>query len=177
MKEIKLRKGEIVLVDDDDYDKLISFNWYAIYEPNGAFYAVRGFRNNGRKYIISMHRQILGLTHGDGKIVDHIDVNSANNCKSNLRICTNAENSRNKRKKKNCSSSYYGVYLYKQKYFNKTKNEWAATPPKWKAQICFNDKKIHIGHYKTEKEAALAYNKMAKELFGEFAPLNTILTY
>ena len=92
-------------------------------------------------------------------VVDHIDHDGLNNCKSNLRIATLSENRRNSRKAKDTSSKYKGV-------------SWHKNNKKWEVKIGFNYKKIHIGYFNNIKEAAEAYNKKAKELFGEFAYLN-----
>ena len=50
----------------------------------------------------------------------------------------------------------------------------AARHGRWKAQISFKDKMIHIGHYLTEEDAAIAYNEKAKELFRDFAYQNKV---
>ena len=91
--------------------------------------------------------------------VDHINGNPLDNRKSNLRICTNAENQRNRGVNKNNTSGYKGVC-------------WAKQNKKWKARIKHNGKLIHLGYYKDKEEAARAYDKKAKELHGEYAYLN-----
>ena|SRR3990167_8491390 len=151
MKLIPLTQGKFTKVDDDDFEKLKKYKWH--YHKKG--YAERKSNNKH----IKMHRQILGLTHGDKKQGDHRDRQKLNNQKNNLRICTNLENSANRNSRKNSTSEYLGVC------FCKKEN-------KWKAQICKNYKIIRIGAFKTEIEAALAYNKKAIEIHGEFANLN-----
>ena len=91
--------------------------------------------------------------------VDHINGNPLDNRKSNLRICTNAENQRNKGVYKNNKSGYKGVH-------------WFKRDKKWQAQIKHNNKSIHIGLYEDKEEAARAYDKKAKELHGNFKNLN-----
>jgi hypothetical protein len=93
--------------------------------------------------------------------VDHIDRNSLNNHVSNLRWATIIENSGNKSSYKNSFSKYKGVSFHK---LNK----------KWETKIQVNGRKIHLGYFTCEKEAALVYNKKAKEVFGEFALINNI---
>lgn len=95
------------------------------------------------------------------KLVDHIDRNKSNDHVSNLRWATSSENAGNTSSRKDSSSKYKGVSFRK-----KIK--------KWEVSIKLNEKKQHLGFFTCEKEAALAYNKKAKEMFGEFANLNDI---
>jgi len=108
-----------------------------------------------------MHREILELKKGDGKYGDHINHNTLDNRKNELRVCTQSQNNMNSRKRKNCTSIYKGVC-------------WKKQFMRWDSYIMVNQKQIYIGRFKSEKMAALAYNKKAKELFGEFAYLNNI---
>lgn len=96
-----------------------------------------------------------------GMCVDHIDGNPLNNCKNNLRICTQAENQMNRGKTKNNKSGCKGVY-------------WAKQLKKWKSQITINNKQKHLGYYNCPIEAAKAYNSAALLYHKEFAKLNTI---
>lgn len=159
MKEIKLsqfgkNKGKYVaLVDDEDFEGLNSFKWYAM-EGGKTFYAVRRIMFNGKRRGILMHCEIM-----NGKGIDHIDHDGMNNQKSNLRFCTQRENMMNQRKQENTSSIYKGVCFFKR-------------TGKWMAHITINGKNIHLGYFETEIEAAKAYNDKAIELFGEFANLN-----
>lgn len=96
------------------------------------------------------------------KMIDHIDGNRANNLLSNLRVCSGSQNQGNRKKQKTkTTSKHKGVY-----YSNRDK--------RWLSRIAINKKKIHLGCFKTEDEAGIAYNNKAKELFGEFARLNVI---
>lgn len=161
-KEITLTKGYVTIVDDEDYERLSIFNWQAIVGHRGNVYAIR--QQNGS---VPMHREVLGLgKRGNSKlVVDHINGNSLDNRKENLRLCTHAENCRNRRGNHN-KTGYKGVYKSKNR-----RGEWAG---KWVANICYEYKTIVIGKYNTEIEAALAYNEMAKKLFGQFARLNEV---
>ena len=93
-------------------------------------------------------------------VVDHINHNTLDNRKCNLRICTHQESMMN-------SESRIGRSKYKGVWFSKDKNKWVA-------ELRKNNKKIHIGYFKNEKEAAKAYNKLAIELFGQYVHLNKI---
>lgn len=151
----------VALVDDDMYDYLNQWNWYALKSWN-TFYAARNepTPNSKRKQkAIWMHREILGLSSDLKKEGEHIDHNGLNNLRYNLRVATHSQNCINRRAHKNSSSSFLGVY--------KVRN-------KWRAAIMKDYKRTHIGYFDNEKIAAIAYNEKAVELFGEFANLNKI---
>ena len=93
------------------------------------------------------------------KCVDHIDGNTLNNHWENLRWATCSENNRNRAKRVNATSSYYGVC-------------WHKAAGKWNAQIEIEGKRTNLGFYTDEKEAAQVFNKAAIEHYGEFARLN-----
>lgn len=164
MKKIKLsRYGKnkalklAALVDDEDFEELNQWCW-AINKGCNTLYAQRMDHSNGKT--IQMHRQILGLT--DPKIMcDHRDRNGLNNQKDNLRIATKSQNAQNK--KGTGKSKFLGVYLKRGKGY---KRDYFA------AQIKIKDKNTYIGFFKTEEEAAMAYDKFAIIHHGEFANLN-----
>ena len=151
-RRIPLTKGKFALVDAEDYYRLAKFNWHAKLGST-TMYAAR--RAGGK--MIKMHRLIMDAP--SHLVVDHIDHNGLNNARSNLRLCTIAQNSRNMLSNNGSTSKYKGVC------WHKTKKKWAAT-------IQFNKKTYHLGHFEDEIDAAKAYDKKAKELFGEFAYLN-----
>ena len=93
--------------------------------------------------------------------IDYIDGDPTNNHVKNLRWITRSVVSQNQAKKNGTSSKYKGV-------------SWHQRDKKWRAGIRHNGKSIHIGYFKDEKDAGRAYNAKAKEVFGEFAKLNTI---
>ncbi len=163
MKLIPLTQGKFAMVDDDMYDYLMQWKWYAHRDKN-TFYAVRNlYLPNRKRIILGMHRLIMGFVYNDGKLVDHKDRNGLNNQKSNLRLATNSQNLANSRNLKVFKSSIYIGVSYPKK------------GKKWVAQILINGKKIRIGRFVNEKDAALAYNETALKLRGEFAILNEIL--
>ena len=160
MKMIWLTQGQFTLVDDKDYEKLSKHKWYAI-KKNNAFYAVRNIvKDNNKRTMLLLHREILNITDRD-IITDHIDHNGLNNKQSNLRKATWSENNANRRPTENSSSKYLGVGFVK-----KSK--------KWICQIQKDKKLIYIGTFDNENDAAMAYNKKAIELHGEFANTNII---
>jgi hypothetical protein len=93
--------------------------------------------------------------------IDHIDGNRLNNDINNLRLASSLENQYNKFRQKNGTSIYKGVWFDAKKNF-------------WKASIRLKDKRLYIGQFDTELEAAIAYDKIAIELQGRFAKLNVL---
>ena len=158
MKRIKLTQGKFALVDDADFEWLSQWKWVS-HKHRSTFYAMRHNENWSKTEFIGMHREILGLKRGDGKLGDHRNRNGLDNRRSNLRICTGAENLQNRGKTKNNTSGYKGVSWHKQNKY-------------WVAQLHKNGKHIHAGCYKDKITAARAYDIAAIQYFGEFAYLN-----
>jgi len=162
MKEIRITKGKVALIDDEMFDRVSRFAWYAL-APCGIYYAATRIRDGEKQVHFTMHRLIMGFP--DGFHIDHIDGNGLNNQKHNLRIATNAQNSMNRRKQlSESSSTFKGV-------------SWDKNRNLWMAKICFNDETKNLGRYKNETAAALAYNNAACKYFGEFARLNQISVF
>jgi hypothetical protein len=155
MKTIPLTQGKVAIVDDEDFERVNQFKWY-VHDVDNLFYA---YRRQGRKSSLKMHRFILGLD--DPKIhIDHKNHNGLDNQKKNLRVCNRNQNQHNRRKQKG-SSRFKGVTWYK-------------PLKKWRAQICVNNKQMHIGVFLSEQDAAIAYNQAATKYFGEFAHVTPI---
>lgn len=151
MKEIPLTQGKVALVDDEDYEWLNQWNWFS-----AKGYACRNSKwVNGKRTQIYMHREIIKTP--DGMYTDHINWNKSDNRKSNLRVCTQAQNTYN-RKRYN-KNGYRGVY-------------WQPSMKKWGATICINGEPKYLGYHSDIKDAAIAYNNAAMEYFGDFAILN-----
>lgn len=155
MKTIPINKTKkIAIVDDDDFITLSKFSWNL-----KRIYASTTMRLNGTRHRIVMHRFILGLTPNDGKIVDHIDRNGLNNQKNNLRLANQRINNMNKSKAKDKKSSKYKGVTYNKKH------------NKFTAHIKYG-KNFHLGYFKTELDAAYAYDLAAKSFFGDYACTN-----
>lgn len=155
MKEIfaysKTKKIPNAIVDDDLYYFLLSLKWYGTKKKGTENYYYHT-RINGKW--IKMHSLIIGAINGQQ--VDHINHVTYDNRMSNLRIVNNSANAYN-RQKTTGTSVFKGVH---------------KRGIKWRSTIRFKEKTIHIGTFSSEKEAAMAYDKIAIVLFGEYACTN-----
>jgi hypothetical protein len=148
IRRIPLGHGQYAIVDAADYEWLNQWKW----RVHGG-YAMRYEKHKK----IFMHRQIMQAPKG--MLVDHMDGNPRNNYRSNLRICTPGENARNGTKQTGTSSRFKGVCLRRR-------------IGKWCAMIRFEGRRIYLGCFDDEVEAARAYDRAAVERFGVFARPN-----
>jgi len=104
MRPINLTLGKIAVVDDADYNWLTQYSWYAKYNKcTDSFYAARTSRRkdeNGKRFLIYMHRQLLGLEKGDRRVGDHKNHNTLDNRRDNIWTCTYSQNQLNRKDKK-----------------------------------------------------------------------------
>lgn len=166
MKKIKLIHStyrKYALVNNSDYEWLNQWKWYWVptTPKPGVGYAQRvQWMGSGKKmHQISMHRLITGCVYGDGKKVDHVNGNSLNNQRYNLRVTDNFGNTRNARKKSSNTSGYKGV-------------SHSANRKKWVVNIRVDGKQIRVGTYANLIKAAKVYDEFALKHYGEFARLN-----
>lgn len=163
MKEIPLTRGYIALVDDEDYDRAMQYNWRAttsIEARRVYIYACRWKPiGKGKRVIEYLQKFILNTPH----LIDHVNRDGLDNRKSNLRLATFGQNNQNmiKKQHKKNSSQYKGVGFHKGMH-------------RWRVRLTTNYVECVIGYYDTEVEAAVAYNNKAIEVFGEFAKLNIL---
>lgn len=142
-KEIELTQGKVALVDDKDYKWLNKWKWSAL-KHYYTYYAIRSSPTiNGKRTLITMHREILGLEPGDGKITDHINRAGLDNQRDNLRVVNNSINSRNSRIQKNNTSGCAGV-------------SWEKRNKKWRVKIEANGKRIFLGYFDNLDDAVMA---------------------
>lgn len=161
MKEIRLTRGKVALIDDRDLEVVSKFSWSAYQSHKRWGWYAYAYTSPPRKYIF-MHRLILGLTEGDGLQVDHINRNGLDNRRRNLRIATPKQNQYNQGVRTHPKTS-----KYKGVSWNKVQGEWVAN-------IRVNGRKLYLGGYSNEEDAARAYNDGARKHFGEFARPNQI---
>lgn len=161
-REIRLTQGQLAIVDDEDFDYLNQWKWFARWqESTQSFYAVRSVNTGDQIYTIFMHRLIMEAP--EGTKVDHrYPAETLNNRRSNLRMATKQENNRNRRTGKNNTSGYKGV-------------SWHSKLKTWRVRIKVESQissSRSLGLYKDKTEAARVYDRAAIEHFGEFALLN-----
>jgi hypothetical protein len=137
-RRISLTQGQFAVVDDEDFDELNQHKWHAQWcLCTESFYAQRSEYKKKRNVIL-MHRQILGLKSGSKRQSDHVDHNTLDNRRCNLRIVTARGNGANRR-----DQSQYGVGI--RKSYNR-----------YSAKIRHNGKLKHLGYFTTVKEAQAA---------------------
>ena len=153
MKTIKLTGLSKTIIDDNQYDSLSKYSWYAL-NCSGYVYAVTNV--NGKT--IRMHRMIMSVKNHTIK-VDHINGDTLDNRIENLRTCSNAENIRNQKKHSNNTTGYPGIGKYKD------------DRGKYRAFIIYEYKYINLGRFSTLKEAKKARRIAVKKYFGKFGRL------
>ncbi len=164
MKMITLTQGQRAMVDDEDYEFLNQWKWYARRgkrkQTTDTWYAQRtGPRPN--KQAIHMHREVLGrMGIQDFPQGDHKDSNGLNNQRYNLRPATVNQNGCNRRKRNGCTSRFKGVHWHK------------ANGSGWMTTIYLEGKLNYLGTFENETVAAKVYDAAARHHFGEFAKLN-----
>jgi hypothetical protein len=151
--------GRVALVDDADYELVAQYHWNIMErklegQRTRGPYAITWVYKDGGRHLLSMHQLITGWP-----LTDHEDHDGLNNQRYNLRDATKRQNNQNSRSRLGSSSQYKGVY-------------WNKKQQGWVAAIGHHGKTKWLGTFDAEKDAALAYDVAARELFGEFAVLN-----
>lgn len=144
---------EKVLVDESDYDRVSKKSW-RVYKTNGGRY--KNIQHRDNNVTIYLHRFVLEAS--PNQFIDHKNRDTLDNRRSNLRFCSPFQNQGNRARNFNNSSQFKGVSIYRD--------------GRWRARINKGYKGLHIGYYKSEKDAALAYDRKARKYFGEFAKTN-----
>lgn len=168
MPEITLKCGSTIIVDEEDASLVERYTWRL---RNGSgknkSYVARTGRNAaGRSSTIYLHREIMRAA--PGQVIDHINGNTLDMRRQNMRIVSHKENATNQAKKRlnihgdQCASAYKGVF-----------NERKSRKNPWRASIRNADgRRIHIGQFATERDAALAYDIASILLHREYGKRN-----
>lgn len=152
---VPLSQGLTAVIDADDAEMVSEYVWSAFLNPHTrGYYAVSHSKlANGRRPRLRMHRLIMKAP--TDRVVDHRDHDGLNNRRSNLRICTHTENTRNLRgPQRNGTSGYIGV-------------TWNKQVKRWRAQTKIDSTQHHVGHFNTAIEAALARDAYIRERFPD----------
>lgn len=157
--EIRLAGGRFALVDEADLELVSPYKWCVskVNKPHDREYSYAITTMAGKT--VRMHRFLMGLTFGDGLLVDHRDGNTLNNTRANLRICTRSQNCMNSVQPAGSASRYKGVSKFRDSYV---------------ASTVERKKKNHLGIFKSEVLAAVIYNNYIRTTRGEFARPNLI---
>lgn len=150
---IKTNNGYESIIDDED-SWLAGFTWSVKKKTETNIYLFRSVQNGrGGRYTLYLHREIMGLRWGDRRMVDHINRDTLDNRRQNLRVCEGAENQRNRRLSKNNSTGVNGVCL--------------ASDGKYEAYIKVNGKTVYVGRASKIEDAAKMRDGAESELWGQ----------
>jgi hypothetical protein len=163
---MSLLNGCVCKIDSCDVSAVSQHLWYSFPRQGsrrGVIYEYPGFIVCARidKSTAYLHRFLLGAK--GSQIVDHVNGDTLDNRKSNLRLCDASQNAANSQIQRNNTSGYKGVSFYQQK------PSWT---PKWKAQISENGKRTNLGLFDCPIDAARVYDQAARAKWGEFACVN-----
>ena len=155
---ISLTKGRFAIIDSADSPKVSGMSWQVTTNGGSNEYIKTTLRVEGKNVNRYLHRVITDAPRGMD--VDHIDGNGFNNMRENLRLCTRGQNLANRNLDKvRGGMGYLGV-------------TWFKPRGKWKAAVGHNYKEHFVGYFDDPQEAAIARDRMAIALHGEFASLN-----
>lgn len=146
------------MVDDCDFERISQFKWSVDGKQPYLYARTHIPLGNGKRSHPSMHRMVMNAPRGLD--VDHINHNTLDNRRTNLRLATRSQTNQN-------NLGGYAVSGYKGVFFEKERNCW-------RAHITLKEKTKYLGRFATVIEGAIAYNNAAKKYFGEFACLNKI---
>lgn len=154
--EVPLTRGAVAIVDLADAESVSQWSWSLWSIRNKQYARANVGLNNGTRRYVAMHFYLIGQKDME---VDHANGDGLDNRRSNLRVCTHQQNMRNMTRLVTGSSPFKGV-------------SWFRRDQCWRAYIVSDAKQKHLGYFVDEIEAARAYDKAAREFFGEFALLN-----
>jgi len=164
MQRIPVGRDHFAMIDDEDLERVSKYKW----RSGGNTYVSKAGHKTTYIYARAVHPKTKKVVHlsrlilnaRKGRIVDHINGDTLDNRKANLRTCTIAQNIRNQKKHNGGKHSHY-------KGVTKMNGNWIA-------QIVFERRVNYLGKFGTEQDAARAYNEAAQKLYGRFARLNVV---
>lgn len=146
MKIVLTKLNEEILVDDEDYEKVMKFNW--VLNPQGY-----PCRYTGKQCLFLHH---LIIEPYPGQVIDHANGSKRDNRRCNLRACTSSQNCANSKLYKSNTSGFRGI---------------VRDGSKWRGVATVKGKKINLGTFLTKEDAAKAFENYKKKVFGEFAKI------
>jgi len=155
VREVELTQGKVALIDDEDFELVSQYNW----KFSNRGYAARNYWIDGKSKTLLMHRLIMSPP--EGVFIDHINGDTLDNRKQNLRLVRNQQNCCNQKLGLRNKSGYKGVYQSKGR-------------KKWTASLKTKGKTYYLGDFESKHDAARMYNFWAHDMFGEYARLNVI---
>ena len=159
MKRIELTQGQYAIVDDEDYEALMKYKWHAKFNKcNGGYYAVRSIKPS-KEFI---HRVVMNCPAD--MIVDHINHNSLDNRKSNLRIVTKSQNQMNRRKMVSNTSGVIGV-------------RWHKRDMRWRASITALGRDMELGSFKSIEDATQCRRNAELKYYGKYSYSESVKLY
>lgn len=158
--KLQLTKGKVALIDREDYERVSEYKWHTHKGAGGYLYGGTFTKSHeGSRSRILLHRFINNTP--DGYETDHINGDTLDNRKCNLRTVTRSENQHNSKLRSDSTSGYKGV-------------SWHKASNKWRVRINKDGRSVFTDYFTDIKEAALAYNLHATSLFGSYAKINII---
>ncbi len=151
MAQIPLTRVRVAIVDEADFETISRFSWHC----TSHGYAARTVVEKGVKRVVYMHREVARPLESEQ--VDHINLDSLDNRKSNLRCCVGSDNRCNRGAHRNNTTGLKGVMFHRNR-----KTQYSAAIRK-------NGKSHFLGYFKTPQEAHAAYAAVSKDHHGEFA--------
>jgi hypothetical protein len=157
LHRLKLTQNKFALLDKEDFIKLNKYKWYAYFDGYNWYAARRFLIGNPKRLMTRLHTFLMKPPKG--KEVDHINGDSLDNRRKNLRICTHSENCQNRKKRLDNTSGFKGVY-------------WSKRSNKWVANIQIKSKRIYLGGFISKIKAAEAYQKANIKYHGKFSRIS-----